>query len=85
VDAKGLWNAVTDHCPWWVKYAFHPLVLYFGVFWAWALYVAVVQDSKPSPKLWALFFSAGAAAFYFGSAAPPVPTIGETVCGWSLV
>jgi hypothetical protein len=68
VDAKSLWNAVTTRAAW-LKYTFHPLVLYFGVFWAWALYVAFVQGSSPTPKHWALFYSAGAGSFYVVAAA----------------
>jgi len=63
--ATGLWNAVTARCPSWVKYGFQPLTFYFMVYWAWVLYVILGLRAKPSPELWARFYSAGAIVFYF--------------------
>ena len=68
-NAKGLWTAVVSVCPW-LKPAFYILVLYFAIHWARMLYVVGVEgDRTIRPGPWALFASAGAAAFYVGSSA----------------
>ena len=68
-DAKALWSGMAKHSPAWVMHAFHPLVLYFGLYWAWVLYVAFGQKGKPSAQLMSLFYSAGAFVFYVYAAA----------------
>jgi hypothetical protein len=69
INARSLWTAVVRVCPW-LTPAFYLLVLYFAIHWARMLYVVGVEgDRTIRPGPWALFASAGAAAFYVGSSA----------------